>query len=280
MKHLLLLLLTLFTPLSASAEPRETTIKHIPYIKGSDLKKHTLDLYLPKQKTKNTPVHIFVHGGGWNIGDKKSIKAKEAKTFTDAGVILVTLNYRLSPAVQHPAHIQDVAAGVKWVNDNIAQYGGDPKNIVLSGHSAGGHLVALLGTDAQYLKKHGLRLNMFKAIIPIDHSKYDLTLEHKGPLARLVKRWTKNAFGTDAENLKDGSPIYKDLTQNLSPFLVTVSGDRAHAKAESKRFIDELKKNKQAASLLVIDGYSHRKMKQTLFEANSETFRKVMEFLN
>ncbi len=275
MKHLFLTAILCILPLTARAE----TIKNIPYIAGSTLKKQQLDIYIPEKEVKNAPVHIFVHGGGWNIGDKKTVKAKEAKAYTNQSIILVTLNYRLSPGVQHPAHVQDIAAGISWVHKNISKYGGNPKNIVLSGHSAGGHLVTLIGTDAQYLKKHGLRLNMFKAIIPIDHSKYDLTTEHKGPLSRLVTKWTKNAFGTDKSDLRKASPIYQDLTQTLSPFLITVTSERQHAKEQSTRFTNALKQNDQKVSLLIIDGLTHNQMKRTLFEHNSEMFNYVISYL-
>jgi arylformamidase len=71
-------------------------------------------------------------------------------------MVVVGLDYRLTPAVVHPAHIEDVAAGIAWVHNNIAQYGGDPKRVFLLGHSAGVHLVALVATAPKYLEAHEL----------------------------------------------------------------------------------------------------------------------------
>ena len=254
------------------------TIKNIAYVENTINKKQQLDLYLP-ENAKNVPVHIFVHGGGWNIGDKKSVKAKEAKAYTDHGIILVTLNYRLSPDVQHPAHMQDIAAGVSWVYHNISKYGGNPENMILSGHSAGGHLVALLGTDTQYLNKHALSPNIFKSIVSIDHSKYDLTEPHKGPLVRLVKKWTKNAFGTDLETLKTASPFYQDL-KDLPPFLILVSAERNHAVKHSKIFTEKLRQAGQKVELIPIKNRNHIQMKKDLFKAKSEIFRALTSRFN
>lgn len=276
MRYILLFILTLLTPLSAQAEPRETTLKNIPYIESSTLKKQQLDLYLPAQKTKNAPVHIFIHGGGWNIGDKKTVKAKEAKVYTDKGIIVVAPNYRLSPDVQHPAHVQDIAAAISWVHKNISKYGGNPKNMVLSGHSAGAHLVALLGTDAKYLAHHKLPLNMFKAIIPIDTASFDLSLPEK---KRLVKRWKKRAFGTNIKNLKNASPLHQNIKQELSPFTITVTSKRPDAIASSQALAKKINQSGGNAKLIIIKDLSHKQMKQTLFTHNSETFNHVMDYL-
>ncbi len=279
MRYILLLILTLLTPLSANAEQRKTTIKNIPYIAGSTDKKQQLDIYLPEQETKNAPVHIFIHGGGWTIGDKKHLKTKQARAYTNQNIIVVSPNYRLSPNVKHPAHVQDVAAAINWTHKNIAKYGGDPKNMVLSGHSAGAHLVALVGTDSHYLAKHGLKLNIFKAIIPVDSGNYDVSRKQVGPFSGIVQRWKDNTFGTNPEELKAASPIYQDLSQNLSPFLITVTAKRQDALSQSKRLVDALKSNKKTAEILIIDDLTHGEMQKTLFESGSETFNRVIKYL-
>src|SRR5206468_3096567 len=114
--------------------------------------KHRLDLYLPEGKS-DAPVLFFVHGGGWTVGDKNlfGIAARLGKTLARRGIGLVSINYRLSPKVKHPEHIRDVARAFAWTHQNIGTYGGCKEEIFLCGHSAGGHLVALLSTDTQYL---------------------------------------------------------------------------------------------------------------------------------
>ncbi len=134
----------------------------------ADQKKHKLDLYLPKGKT-DFPVVMFVHGGGWVFGDKNFFGVYEGvgKMFARHGVGAVVTNYRLSPAVQHPEHIKDVARAFAWTHKHIADYGGRPDELFLCGHSAGGHLISLLATDESYLKAEGLSLKDVKGVMPI-----------------------------------------------------------------------------------------------------------------
>ncbi len=133
-------------------------IKDIAYssAKDADPARHKLDLYLPKGK-KGFPVLVFVHGGGWSKGDRKSF-ARQGATFARAGVGVASVGYRLSPAVVHPAHIQDVARAFAYIHGHIAKYGGRPDRMFISGHSAGGHLAALLATDESYLQREKLSL--------------------------------------------------------------------------------------------------------------------------
>jgi acetyl esterase/lipase len=139
----------------------------IAYYDGPDAHpiKHRLDLFVP-EGLKDAPVLIFVHGGGWTSGDK-NLYSFIGRAFAEQGFVTAVINYRLSPQVQHPAHIEDVARAFAWVYRNIAQYGGNPEKIFVMGHSAGGHLVALLALDEKYLQAHGLTLAAIKGAIPI-----------------------------------------------------------------------------------------------------------------
>src|SRR5262249_4774312 len=133
--------------------------------KDADKVRHRLDLFLPKGQ-KDYPVLVFVHGGAWTKGSKKGFEGL-ARLFASNGVGTAITNYRLSPQVKHPAHAQDVAMAVAWVHKHIAKHGGRPDQLFLSGHSAGGHLVALLGTDPAYLEAAGVPLKDIKGGIPI-----------------------------------------------------------------------------------------------------------------
>jgi acetyl esterase/lipase len=125
--------------------------KNIPYIEGKDVdERQKLDLYVPKG-AKDYPVLFFIHGGGWTAGSRSGFD-RIGRTFAKNGVGFVSTGYRLSPKVQHPAHIQDVAKGFAWTVANIGKHGGNAGAIFVSGHSAGGHLAALLATDDDYLK--------------------------------------------------------------------------------------------------------------------------------
>src|SRR5258708_1190656 len=126
--------------------------KDIPYNdpKDPDPETHNPGLYRPKGQ-KDFTVLFFVHGGTWKSGDRK-IYVKLGEGFASQGIGCVIISYRLSPKVQHPAHIQDVAKAFAWTCDNIAKRGGRADQIFVCGHSAGGHLVSLLATDESYRK--------------------------------------------------------------------------------------------------------------------------------
>ena len=147
--------LLVLTALGVYAPPAEDKFERHADIayrtdKDADKKRHSLDVYTPKGK-KDFPVVLFVHGGSWKSGNKELYAALGQSLAAD-GIGCVICNYRLSPAVQHPAHVEDVAQAFAWTCDNIEKYGGKKDQLFLCGHSAGGHLISLLATDPQYLK--------------------------------------------------------------------------------------------------------------------------------
>ena len=120
-----------------------------------------LDLYYPT-KEKSFATIIFFHGGGLRNGNKY------IPTFLkEKGVSVVAPNYRLNPKVKAPKYIEDAAASIAWVFNNIEKYGGDKRLIFVSGNSAGGYLTSLIGLDKKYLNKHGIDANDIAGLIPL-----------------------------------------------------------------------------------------------------------------
>ena len=121
-----------------------------------------LDVFAPAaaKKGERFPVVIFVHGGTWMVGDKNffGLYRGVGRFLARNGLVAVVINYRLSPLVKHPEHTRDVARAFAWTCRNIDRYGGDPRRIVLAGHSAGAHLVSLAATDESYLRDPALKL--------------------------------------------------------------------------------------------------------------------------
>ena len=108
----------------------------ISYVK-SDHKRHVLDIYTPENPSVDSlPVMFWIHGGGWQVGDKSDVALKP-KAFTERGFVFVSTNYRLLPEVKMEELIGDVAQSLGWVHKNIKDYGGDPTRIFVGGHSAG-----------------------------------------------------------------------------------------------------------------------------------------------
>lgn len=121
----------------------------------TDIQYHThktckLDIYLPEQNNFQTV--IFFHGGGLESGDKGDVQ-EYAKELTEAGIALVSPNYRMFPEVKFPVFIEDAAKAVQWVYNNIQGYKGKQNQIYVGGHSAGGYLSMMLHFDSTYLQK-------------------------------------------------------------------------------------------------------------------------------
>ncbi|GAJ13590.1 unnamed protein product, partial [marine sediment metagenome] len=117
--------------------------RDIVYARVGD-RKLLLDLYLPPKSSAPLPVIVWVHGGGWRGGSKGS--GGRALPMLDRGFAVVDVGYRLSGEAVFPAQVEDCKAAVRWVRANAAKYGLDPDSIGAWGSSAGGHLVAFLGT--------------------------------------------------------------------------------------------------------------------------------------
>jgi acetyl esterase/lipase len=143
--------------------------RDIVYDDSADDDQYTsLDVYTADPVQAGSPVMVFVHGGGFRVGDKASSKDLDPKPeyFTSKlGYILVSTNYRLLPEGRYPRNVQDLANALAWVSDNIADFGGDPDRIFLMGHSAGAALVAQVATDETFLRNAGKNLGLLKGVI-------------------------------------------------------------------------------------------------------------------
>jgi acetyl esterase/lipase len=172
----------------------------------ADKVRHKLDVYTPKGQ-KDFPVMLFVHGGSWKSGNKDRYVAV-GESFAKAGIGVVVCNYRLSPEVKHPAHVEDVAKAFAWTRENAGKYGGSTEKLFVCGHSAGGHLVALLATDPTYLKAEKRSPDDIRGVIAIS-----------GVYKILPNAVFKGAFGDDAEVCKKASPL-THVSGKHPPFLI------------------------------------------------------------
>jgi acetyl esterase/lipase len=164
-----LFFLSLFT-LVVTAQTETVTITYktesnISYRTGENLNEYMkerckLDIYFPENLDSFTTV-VWFHGGGLTGGEKHIPERLKNKK-----VAIVAVNYRLSPKVKSPAYIDDAAAAVAWTFKNISKYGGDPKKIVVSGHSAGGYLACMIGLDKHYLSAYGIDANSIQKMVP------------------------------------------------------------------------------------------------------------------
>ena len=155
------------------------TFLNVPFDTIPGISPTLLSLHLvTRSDFTNRPVFIYVHGGSWESGDKNNVGVKDDYAL-QRGYVFATLNYRLTTTnlatnVFFPAHVQDIATALAWLYRNATNYGGDPRQLYLSGHSAGSHLVALVASDPRWLAAHGLTPDVLRAVIPNDTLAYDL----------------------------------------------------------------------------------------------------------
>lgn len=122
-------------------------------IRYGELRRQSLDVYVP-EGASNRPTVVFWYGGIWTKGSKEQYRFVGA-ALANAGYVAILPDYRLYPSVRFPEFVDDGALAVKWARDHASELGGDPRAIFLMGHSAGGHLAALLALDERYLGKVG-----------------------------------------------------------------------------------------------------------------------------
>jgi acetyl esterase/lipase len=177
---------------------------------GFNPQKHILDIFSPKD-LPNAPVLFFIHGGGWTQDDKNTYPFL-GRAFAQQGFVTVVINYRLTPEVVHPGHIQDVARAFAWVYKNISQYGGNATQVFVTGHSAGGHLAALLALNKRYLQAEGLSTDLIKGALPISGIYNVKTHVDAFPE-------TKDVFTSDPDKQRDASPV-AHVSEKQPPFLI------------------------------------------------------------
>lgn len=234
MRRLLCLVLLALPSLSVAEEVK----RDIPY---GDQPRQVLDVYSVKD-AKNRPIVIWIHGGGWQAGDKKDVQIKPT-WFVDQGYVFVAMNYRLLPTVDMGTLIRDVAKAVGWTCQHASEFGGDPHRLIIAGHSAGAQLAAILCTDERYLKAEGIALTDVKGCIPVDGDTYDIpaiiaTAEarwqaHNLPKAKFGHR---EKFGNDLALHKDFSAVYHVAKgKPIPPFLLLHVADHPDVSAQAVR---------------------------------------------
>ena len=166
------------SPLTAlNAAVPDTGYDHHADIAYGEMPRRRLDVYVPHDLAGPAPVVVFLYGGSWKRGERRNYRFV-AETLTGRGAVVVIPDYRLYPEARFPGFVEDAAAAVRWVHDNIERYGGDRDRLFLMGHSAGAHIAALVALDDRYLAAVGLSPGVVRGLIGLagpyafDPSKY------------------------------------------------------------------------------------------------------------
>ncbi len=236
----------------------------LPYRPGSRDPKHQLDLYVPRAGT-SFPVVLFVHGGFWKGQDRRYYQAftgiygNVGVTLARRGFAVAIPSYRLSPTVGIRDQLSDVLAALRWVQDHIAEYGGDPTRIVLVGYSAGGHLVTLLGLDPSYLAQEGLDPSRIRGVASISGI-LDVHAMAVGQDASFNEEVTYRLFGRTAETQAVLSPS-SYLRADAPPFLaLAAEHDYPFVLAAGKSVASGLAGLGARATFREVAGYDHSDM--------------------
>jgi acetyl esterase/lipase len=220
--------------------------RDIPYAEPAH-ERQVLDVYAPKG-AKNLPVVFWIHGGGWQTGDKTSVQLKP-QAFVDQGFVFVSTNYRLLPHVEMETIFRDIAKSLRWVHEHIAEHGGDPKRVLVMGHSAGAQLAAIVSVDERYLKAEGLSLAMIKGCVPVDGDTFDVpaiieTAETRRRVHGLpqAKYGHREKFGNDPAKHRDYSAVtHVAKDKGIPPFLIMHVAEHPDTTAQAQRFGNVLK---------------------------------------
>ncbi len=278
--------LTLAQPQTAASAQTRTSVKRdIPYAEPAD-PRHKVDIYAP-EGAKNLPVVFWIHGGGWQAGDKSSVQMKP-QAFVDKGLIFVSTGYRLLPNVDMGTIFRDIAKSVRWVHDHIAEHGGDPKRILVMGHSAGAQLAALICIDDRYLKAEGLSLAIIKGCVPVDGDTYDVpaiieTAEtrfrvHGQPMPKFGHRLK---FGNDPALHRDYSAVtHVTKGKGIPPFLILHVADHPDTSAQAERLGAVLKDSGIPAKLFAAKETNHGKLNENLGLPDDPPTKALFEFVN
>jgi len=257
-----------------AAEPK--IHRDLPYVEPKN-ERQTLDVYAPTEG-KDHPVVVWIHGGGWQAGDKTEVQTKP-QAFVDKGMVFVSINYRLLPKATIKQMAGDVAKAIRWTHDHAKEYGGDPNTIFVMGHSAGAQLAALVCTDESYLKAEEQSLTIIKGCVPVDGDTYDVPMQVATVEQSRAERYKKK-FG-DAESQKDLSPVtYVEKGKDIPPFLILHVADHPETKGQSQRLAKALQAAGVSAKAFPAEEKTHDTINADLGKPDDKPTQSLFEFLD
>ena len=280
MTHVTCCLLLAFT--AASPVQAQQLSRDIPYATAHE--RQVLDVYAPAG-AKNLPVVFWIHGGGWQSGDKGMVALKP-KAFMDAGFVFVSINHRLLPAVEMEAITQDVASALGWVHKNISRYGGDPARVLVMGHSSGGQLAALMCTDDRYAKTAGFSLTMIKGCVPVDADTFDIPaiIEMAETRARvhhlpLPTYGHRQKFGNDPAKHRDFSAVtHVARNKGIPPFLILHIAGHPDTTAQARRLAAVLEAAGISARVVAGRETTHASINDNIGVPNDAVTKELLAF--
>jgi acetyl esterase/lipase len=206
-----------------------------------------LDVYIPP-RARVAPIIMMVHGGAWVLGDKSYLPVVKAKVayWLPKGYILVSVNYRMSHSPDVMGEADDVARALAYVQAHATGWGGDPKHLVLMGHSAGAHLIALLAAAPAIGAAYGVK--PWLGTIVLDSASLNVVQTMEGQHFRLYDR----AFGSNRTSWAEVSPFQR-LSRKPAPMLLVCSTRRNDSCPQAQEFAAKVRRLGGRATVLPVD---------------------------
>ena len=220
--------------------------KNIAYLPGGG-KRNELDVYTPRAGVEGAPVLLQIHGGGWTIGNKHEQAIPLMNHMAAQGWVCVAANYRLSPKSTFPDHLVDVKRAIAWIREKIADYGGNPDFIAVTGGSAGGHLTAmaaLTANDPEYQPGFEEVDTQVQAAVPF-YGVYDFADAFGLHPADSIRGWVgksvlKKNPETELEDFRRASPLHRIRPEAPPFFIIHGSNDSLACVEEARHFAQSL----------------------------------------
>lgn len=266
--------------LAASCSLKGITVsENITYMEEGflgELPEKQLNIFAPKKTEHPLPVLVFFHGGSWRSGSKERY-GFFGRRMARRDIVTVIIDYPLSPENQIQAMALAIAKSLDWVANNIADHGGDPERIVVSGHSAGGHLAALVAVKDTYFDSLGVESPIAGAVF-IDAAGLDmyhyLVNQNYEPGTSHLKTFTD-----DPVVWKETSPLYY-LHGEMPPMLIMMGGKTYPSILEgTARFMDAYKNYVPKPNYKVQKNKRHIPMMAQFFYTPGRAFRWVRDFV-
>jgi arylformamidase len=269
--------LALLLAATAFATPLSAASKQVEISYGS-VRDQRLDVYQQQTGLTNAPVLLYVHGGAWTRGNKRDTNDLPAYAERN-GFLLISAGYRLTPDTDAEGQAHDLAAAIAWAKDNAAKYGGDPAKIFLIGHSAGAHLVALVGVDPTYLAAHSMAPKDLAGVICLDGAGYLAKQEmmwfdaRGGPVAHMFHE----AFDKNPDGLSPALLTKRGVT--YPPFIVFFITNRADSPPQARELAAALRQAGGSVSLREVPGDTHAEINQRFGKPNDSQGALAADFI-
>lgn len=246
------------------------------------LRRQSLSIYQPPAATADAPrrpLILFIHGGGWTSGSKKMGEGGLPAHFTSHGYVWAAMDYRLVPSGTVEEQLGDVARAIRWLRRKADRFGIDPDQIVLIGHSSGGHLAAMIGSDPHWLETAGVPFGAVRAVVSLDGAALDLDAMMKSGAG--VSPYYGAAFGKDQARWAVLSPTAHAAAPNVPHWLLLFDADHNSAGGVfARRLAERLTSAGAVAEAAPVNGTTHMRMLREASVEGSPTATIVDRFLD